>query len=118
MEVTDRCPTCDRPLATVTDFDSTPENVQSWVARPDLCWTSLHRGLRDCRSHAVDWRERALKAEARLAGNQLSAEGIATYNRLLWLGKSDEARLELMALCCRHCGTTNLPCYCGPEWDE
>jgi hypothetical protein len=35
-----------------------------------------------------------------------------------WRRLSDGERVTLMDLCCRHCGTLKLPCYCGPEWDE
>lgn len=35
-----------------------------------------------------------------------------------WLKLSDEERVRLIDLCCRHCGKTKLPCYCGPEFDE
>lgn len=34
-----------------------------------------------------------------------------------WRRLSDGERLALMGMCCRHCGTLTLPCYCGPEYD-
>lgn len=35
-----------------------------------------------------------------------------------WRALSDDERLTLMSMCCRHCGTLKLPCYCGPEYDR
>lgn len=35
-----------------------------------------------------------------------------------WISLTDEQRLELLSLCCTHCGTTQLPCYCAPAYDE
>jgi hypothetical protein len=49
-----RCPTCDRPPATAEQWrDMEAEEG------PDLCW-----GDPGCRYNAVDWRARALAAEA------------------------------------------------------
>ena len=57
----DRCHTCDRPFAGPSD---------SWP-NERLCFRHRQGTLmligetNDCRAHAVNWRERALKAEAR-----------------------------------------------------
>lgn len=48
------CPTCDRREATDDEWRDVPEG-----ARPDLCWSDP-----GCRANAVNWRERALAAEA------------------------------------------------------
>lgn len=48
-----RCPACDRRPATDAEWRDVPGGE-----RPDLCW-----GTSECEGMAVDWRERALKAE-------------------------------------------------------
>jgi hypothetical protein len=54
----ERCPDCDRPMATRADFENHPENCQHcWT----LCWREYHDG---CVAPRVDWRARALAAEA------------------------------------------------------
>jgi hypothetical protein len=53
----DRCHNCDRQLPTAEEWNTTPEG-----GRPDLCW---EEGSGLCAP--VDWRARALAAEAKLA---------------------------------------------------
>lgn len=55
----ERCKVCDRPMATNADWMGAPEYVPDDY-RPELCWTKSQ-----CDAHAVDWRRRALEAEAR-----------------------------------------------------
>lgn len=52
-----RCPTCDRREATDDEWRTVEPGE-----RPDLCW----RDSMACRSLAVNWRARALAAEAEL----------------------------------------------------
>lgn len=52
----DRCPICDRPFPTVDQDEFIPAGGTA-----TLCW-----GGPDCERLAVDWRARALAAEARL----------------------------------------------------
>jgi len=51
----------------------------------------------------------------------LIEERLAKYARLIeerWRSLSDGERLTLMALCCRYCGTLELPCWCDPAYDR
>lgn len=50
------CPDCDRPVATLDDYDATPEGTGS-----HLCWRTWYGD--QCINQAVDWRTRALAAE-------------------------------------------------------
>lgn len=59
--MTDRCQACDRPLATQADYATTREGE-----RRDLCWRAWNHGMR-CDNEPIDWRTRALEAEATLA---------------------------------------------------
>jgi hypothetical protein len=52
----ERCHHCDRPYPTDEEWEITPEDE-----REDLCW--FPEGC--CMMEGVNWRERALKAEAR-----------------------------------------------------
>lgn len=45
-------------------------------------------------------------------------ERVVPIDRESWLALTDAERIALIGLCCRHCGTTKLPCYRGPEYDE
>lgn len=56
--MTDRCHRCDRPIATQKDWDTIPEGDGE-----HLCWDST-------RCEPVDWRARALVAEAALRATQ------------------------------------------------
>lgn len=58
-------------------------------------------------------RDRMCAIKARLAALDGDARMLAH-----WQALSDDQRLELMATCCRACGTLALPCYCGPEYDN
>lgn len=55
-----RCHSCDRPLATQADYDAHPDGCMCprCVA---LCWRAW---TTECLGQPVDWRARALKAEA------------------------------------------------------
>lgn len=53
-----RCHLCDRQLATHDDYESHPENCEHCQT---LCWSEYHSG---CVAPRVDWRARALAAEA------------------------------------------------------
>ena len=64
----DRCLTCDRVIAT-------PDNVDDGMCEVELSFNSRRRtsdwnrrARRDCAAHAVDWRARALAAEAERDG--------------------------------------------------
>lgn len=67
--MTDRCPICDRPIATDEQWRATMPPRSA--ARSDLCWDGY-----ECRTHAVDWRARAMKAEAELAAARLQRRDI------------------------------------------
>ena len=61
----DRCPTCDRVIATTDNADDGMCEVElSFNSRRTSDWN--RRARRDCAAHAVDWRARALAAEAAL----------------------------------------------------
>lgn len=57
-----RCEHCDRPMADEVDDEMMAELPGG--ERPDLCWADVSCG--ECDS-PIDWRARALKAEAELA---------------------------------------------------
>ena len=52
-----RCPVCDRAVATAEDYDTIPEGHGA-----HLCWRAWDN--RQCDAARVDWRTRALAAEA------------------------------------------------------
>lgn len=61
----DRCPTCDRVIATTDNADDGMCEVElSFNSRRTSDWN--RRARRDCADHAVDWRARALASEAAL----------------------------------------------------
>lgn len=63
--------------------------------------------------------ENILRVMRELFGDELIDKRLAEWAEKIkraWLSYSDGERLTLMALCCRGCGTTNLPCHC--ENDE
>jgi hypothetical protein len=70
-----RCPDCDAELATLTDHQSWVEAGEPDDYRPDLCWARPDLELvtydgaftLQCMRSPVDWRARALAAEAKLA---------------------------------------------------
>lgn len=59
--MTARCPICDRPLATDADTEHPTDCAHCY----QLCWGV--RTMSHCDGDPVDWRARALTAEARLA---------------------------------------------------
>jgi hypothetical protein len=66
--IRERCPVCDTPLASEADLrraqDAAPGDDYHW--RGELCWAPWGQDRR-CSRKPVDWRARALVAEARLA---------------------------------------------------
>lgn len=58
------CPVCDRPVATNKDWKKVPEGKGGL-----LCWGN-------CSPIAVDWRARALKAEAKLRELGINPSGL------------------------------------------
>jgi hypothetical protein len=52
----ERCEICDRPVASDEEWDTIPEGEGD-----HLCWGGMQ-----CSMESVDWRARALKAEAAL----------------------------------------------------
>ena len=61
----DRCPNCDRVIATADNADEGMCEVElSYSRRRSSDWNL--RARRACDDHAVDWRTRALAAEAAL----------------------------------------------------
>lgn len=61
MSVADRCPDCDATLATQADYDAHPDGCECERCR-SLCWRVYESAW--CSRPPVDWRERALSAEA------------------------------------------------------
>ncbi len=108
--MTDRCPDCDLPIATQTD-DAHPEDT-------GLCWRNQWGGI--CPEVRVDWRARAMTAEAELerlrALATISPEDIkaaVTENDRLRKAFSDLiAKLTtgstLNYLTCTYCGKNQL----------
>lgn len=56
----DRCPDCDAPLATQADWDGHEDGCMCRRCRA-LCWRAW---LTRCEREPMDWRTRAIKAEA------------------------------------------------------
>jgi hypothetical protein len=57
----ERCRICDRPK----DATTFANGFDFWELRDGYCRRHLHgAGAADCTDHAVDWRERAMVAEA------------------------------------------------------
>lgn len=85
-----RCHDCDLPLATQADYDATPEGRGA-----HLCWRDWNSDR--CVHPPVDWRSRALKAEA--AATQLASEHDVARSRLDGFAQSriDEIKAMLTA---------------------
>lgn len=66
---TDRCPVCDAVLATDADFDASRTRGLPQARIAELCWSVVF-GSR-CIRPPVDWRARALAAEARLRARDI-----------------------------------------------
>lgn len=54
-----RCEDCDKPIAGRAEYDSTPEG-----GGDEFCWREYNSGI--CQELEIDWRGRALAAEAEL----------------------------------------------------
>lgn len=67
----ERCEECDLPLATQQDYDACDHDCPTCEKCAAVCWSSFN--LTRC-SHPIDWRSRALAAEARLAGTEGAVE--------------------------------------------
>ena len=65
-----RCPTCDRPRATQTDFDACNDDCSCDRCRT-LCWSRWNAG-ECCHNEPIDWRARALAAESRAERAEVS----------------------------------------------
>ena len=68
--LSERCPTCDRPVASdaewkrhEAEFPAEDCPAQNGSSAPHWC-TAVCWGAEDCDMNAVDWRERAMEAEA------------------------------------------------------
>ena len=81
------CPVCDRERATAADLAAYPEG-----AGAHLCWRN-HGNPHACDAHAVDWRARALAAEAALR-SLLAAEDGAEDRAVKALGDTSAPTLE------------------------
>lgn len=64
--MTDRCPTCDRPLATRADSLNPALNPDDGEGTDALCWRNWYVG-NACPNPPVDWRARALAAADRIS---------------------------------------------------
>jgi hypothetical protein len=85
-----RCPTCDREgcgVAAAGSFE--------WTSRTHLdAWRAA---TSDCQGHAVDWRARALAAEADAARWRKVAPLIATLHRAALIGASHTELIAAVA---------------------
>lgn len=78
-----KCPDCDRedcPLYHLGDYPATGgmspvEDSQTFNVRME----QIQRARANCRDHRVDWRERALAAEAQLAAAREAVDALPQY---------------------------------------
>ena len=100
---TDRCPRCDRE-------DCPTRRWGFYPSAPQVCGdTPIRSALRNCRKHAVDWRARALAAEAALAEVSESArevhDAFSVSADRRWWPVDPSALHRLRALIARHAPT-------------
>lgn len=88
MNLTNNCPDCDLPLATQQDFDQIAPGEGE-----HLCW----REFGGARCEPIDWRQRAIDAERKLAEALDSEEAwIKTYESVHGALLSAESELETL----------------------
>lgn len=82
MTERERCPVCDFPLASESDCRA-PFSTDL----PSLCWKRFNG---DHRGPAIDWRARALKAEADAARLREALEGLLDHGCLCAVNDREE----------------------------
>ena len=99
------CPNCDRadcPLFRLTGGGSGHEPIiggcshgNRYEADCETCYTIRVVASNDCRAHAVDWRTRALAAEARIANALEECERQAAHSDLTKRLRGENADLGI-----------------------
>lgn len=97
----ERCEICDRPMGTQALLDELGPYSDREAEGAAYCWGAY--GEAQCREAAVDWRARALKAEARIT--HLEAE--------LWAHRTNDLMVCEQEPCDSCCGCATADAYGG-----